>query len=104
MKRKIYVETSIFSYLTARSSRDLIATTRQQITRQWWEQRSKDFDIFISEIVIDEAKQGDPEASQKRLDALDNMPILATAPEAVDLAHSLVQTVFPQKHSKMRCI
>ena len=33
----IYLETSIFSYLTARISNNLVSAARQQITNEWWE-------------------------------------------------------------------
>jgi len=37
MKRKIYVETSVISYLTARPSKTIIGAAHQQITLAWWE-------------------------------------------------------------------
>jgi hypothetical protein len=37
IKRKVYVETSVISYLTARPSPDAIKAACQQITRQWWD-------------------------------------------------------------------
>jgi hypothetical protein len=40
VKPKLYLETSIVSYLTARPSHDLIRAAHQQITRDWWEMRS----------------------------------------------------------------
>jgi len=55
---KLYFETTISSYLTARESRDIIQLTRQQITTEWWNNRLNDFDVFISQIVIDEAGSG----------------------------------------------
>ncbi len=36
-KPKVYVETSILSYLAARPSRDRITGARQVITRRWWD-------------------------------------------------------------------
>jgi hypothetical protein len=54
MKPRVYLETTIPSYLTAWPSRDLIMAARQQITREWWDGRSQDFDLFTSELVIDE--------------------------------------------------
>jgi len=50
MKAKIYLETTIASYLTARPSRDLIVAAHQQITQEWWETWRQKFDIFISEL------------------------------------------------------
>ncbi len=39
MKAKVYIETTIPSYLVARPSRDLLIAAHQQITRDWWEFR-----------------------------------------------------------------
>lgn len=37
MKAKVYIETSVISYLTARTSRDIIVTAnQQQATQEWW--------------------------------------------------------------------
>ena len=40
MKPKVYVETTILSYLAARPSRQPVTAGRQVITRQWWERRA----------------------------------------------------------------
>lgn len=74
MNRTIYIETTIISYLTARPSRDLIVAAHQQITQEWWETRRKNFDLFISELVIREAGAGDKMAAQRRLAALTEIP------------------------------
>jgi len=63
MKPKLYLETTMPSYLTSRPSRDLIIAGHQQITREWWGRREKQFDIYLSQLVIDEARMGDAEAS-----------------------------------------
>ena len=51
MKPKVYIETSIPSYLTAWHSRDLIVAANQEITKQWWDSREQ-FDLYISALVI----------------------------------------------------
>ncbi len=91
MKAKIYLETTIASYLTARPSRDLIVAAHQQITQEWWETRQQKFDIFISELVVREAGAGDKVAARKRIEALDNIPLLGLNEEVLHLAHELVQ-------------
>lgn len=91
MKVKIYLETTIASYLTARPSRDLIVAAHQQITQEWWETRQQKFDIFISELVVREAGAGDKVAARKRIEALDNIPLLGLNEEVLHLAHELVQ-------------
>ena len=39
MKSKVYIETTIVSYLVALPTQDLIQSAHQQITREWWERR-----------------------------------------------------------------
>ena len=63
MKPKVYLETTIPSYLTARPSRDLVTAAHQQITREWWDTRRHAFDLFVSQMVLDEAGAGDEEAA-----------------------------------------
>ena len=67
MKAKLYLETTILSYLTARPSRDLIVAAHQQITHEWWEKRKRNFEIFISQFVIDEAEKRNEEASPRNI-------------------------------------
>src|SRR5258708_356573 len=67
MKPRLYLETTIPSYLTSRLSRDLIIAGHQQITRDWWEKRRRDFQIYISQLVLDEASAGDRVAARERL-------------------------------------
>ncbi len=43
MKAKVYIETSIISYLTARPSKNLIVAAYQGITHDWVENRRPDF-------------------------------------------------------------
>ncbi len=89
MKPKIYIETTVPSYLTAWPSRDLIKAAQQQITREWWETRDR-FDLQISQLVIQESGGGDPEAASKRLKALEGIPVLRISEEAAELARRLV--------------
>jgi len=89
MKPKLYLETSIVSYLTARPSHDLIRAAHQQITRDWWETRSS-FDLYISQFVLDEASAGNPEAAQRRLSALREASLLELTPETGRLAREIL--------------
>ena len=70
----VYIETSIVSYLAARPSRDLITAARQQLTALWCDRRRQEFDLYVSQLVLDEAAAGDLDAAQRRGAILDGSP------------------------------
>ena len=90
MKPRVYVETSIVSYLTARPARDIVIAGRQQSTRDWWATASSRFELVISQLVREEAGVGDPDAATARLAALAPLARLAFPKEALELAQRLV--------------
>ena len=97
MKPKVYVETTVVSYLTGSSSKDLIIAAHQQITKKWWQGRNR-FDIYASQIVIREAGGGNQKAASARLKKLEGIPILELTPESRNLANKLLtQGPIPQK-------
>jgi len=91
MKLKVYIETTVVSYLTARKSSVPVLAGRQQITLEWWENRRHLFDLSISEIVVQEAEDGDSDAVCRRLEVLRGLPLLVVTEEAVQLADALVK-------------
>ena len=52
MSETVYIETSILGYLTARSSRDLVVAANIEITREWWDTRRNDFQLYSSQAVV----------------------------------------------------
>lgn len=60
MKRTVYVETSVVSYLTSRPSRDLIVAANQAITREWWANVSDRFEIYASHSWLPKRAQAIP--------------------------------------------
>ncbi len=91
MKPKVYIETTVASYLTARPNRDLIIAAHQQLTQEWWENRRTDFDLYVSQLVIQESSAGAAVMAQKRLEILDGLPLLDVNREAMSLARALVE-------------
>ena len=89
MKPKVYIETTVVSYLTGWPSRDLIVAAHQQITREWWQGRTR-FDLYVSQIGIREAGGGDPEPAALRLKALEGIQVLELSSEALSLAKQLI--------------
>ncbi len=90
--QKVYVETSIVSYLTARPSRDIIVAGHQQLTHEWWDRRRETFDVFVSTLVIQECSAGDPKASEDRLRIIAPMPVLDVDQKAVSLSKELIRS------------
>lgn len=88
-KPAIYVETSVISYLVARPSRDLIVAAHQQLTSDWWNTKRQGYDLFISEIVLDEARAGDEQEAAKRVAALQDLSLLEINEDAMRLAEKL---------------
>ena len=97
MKRKIYVETSVISYLTARQSKTILGAAHQQITLAWWDTRNQ-YELFVSESVLHECSAGDPEAAEKRMAMVSDIPLLMITEQALNVAESLVkQGIIPPK-------
>jgi hypothetical protein len=91
MKPKVYLETSVISYLASWPSRDLIVAANQQLTQEWWQVRRQDFDLFISQLVIQEASAGDEGAAQRRLQVVADIPLLTLSEEVVSFAQRIVR-------------
>ncbi|MCI0698205.1 type II toxin-antitoxin system VapC family toxin [candidate division KSB1 bacterium] len=98
MNPTVYTETSIVSYLTARPCRDLIVAGHQQITHEWWSKVRPEVQCYISEFVKQEASQGDQQAAQKRLAAIQDIPLLVLNEEITELAFKYFEaTKIPEK-------
>jgi hypothetical protein len=93
MKPRVYLETTIPSYLTAWPSRDLVRAAHQQITRDWWVRRRAEFELYISQVVLSECQAGDATAATERLKILQDLPLLEQTEEATRLAQALVDRV-----------
>jgi hypothetical protein len=76
MTKRVYIETTIPSYLAAWPSRDLVQAARQQITHEWWNNKRQNFDLCISQVVLDEAAAGDADAANRRTAFLKDLPLL----------------------------
>ena len=101
MKPLLYLETTIPSYLTSKPIRDLIVAARQQITLDWWLRRRRNFQVFVSQIVLDEATEGDHQAATARLSAMKGLPLLAINEEVISLAQMLLkEKAVPKKATR----
>ena len=92
MKPTVYIETTIPSLLTAWPNRDLQIAAQQIATRDWWETRRNDFDLYVSPEVLDEAAQGDHEAARVRIESISNLPVLAVTQDVEELTRRILTT------------
>lgn len=76
MNESVYIETSIAGYLTARPSNNLILMANAETTRDWWENRRPQFNLYISQVVLNEVARGDREMATQRLEILHEFPLL----------------------------
>ncbi|MDE0239893.1 MAG: DNA-binding protein [bacterium] len=90
MKRTVYVETSVVSYLTSRPSRDLVIAANQAITREWWANAVDRFEIYSLQFVVSETGAGD----SRRHDAS-----RGSTAEAATLARLLVEGGAVSRHT-----
>jgi len=99
MKSKVYVETTVVSYLVGwLSKHDLYVAANQEYTRQWWSERRHDFSLFTSAVVVKEARDGTPALAEARLEYLREMIFLEVTDEAEELQHLLLlQAALPRK-------
>jgi len=96
--KTVYIETSVVSYLTARPSGNLLAAAWKNATTIWWETRRQHFELFTSQLVLDEASGGNPDAAQRRLRALACVPLLPMPEPVTSLAAALLaEGALPEK-------
>lgn len=93
---KLYLETTIPSYLTARRSRDLRLAADQETTEEWWNTKRQEYELFTSEVVELEATEGNAQMADAPLRALDGIARLPARPEVDELVkHLLVSAIIP---------
>jgi hypothetical protein len=99
VKPRVYVETTIVSYLVGWLSRhDLYVAANQEYTRQWWTERRFDFALYASAVVIREARDGTPELAEGRLAYLTEVALLEVTAEAERLKSQLLKhAALPRK-------
>jgi len=90
MKKNLYIETTVVSYLTAKPSRDIMIAGHQEATRELWDQLSSRYKTYVSALILEEAGKGDPDQAQMRLAAIAKFPMLDIEDEARLLAEKII--------------
>ena len=90
-KETVYIETTIPSYLAAKTSRDIIVAGHQQITHDWQQSQKSEYELLISDAVVQEASNRDPDAADRRLQYIANLSRLDITLNIMSLADQYVQ-------------
>ncbi len=92
MAKRVYIETTIPSYFAARPSRDIIQAARQQLTHDWWNNERLNYDLCVSQTVLDEAAAGATDAAARRLVLIENLPLLDLTDAVNDVAKKIMES------------
>src|SRR6266481_6336256 len=89
---RIYIESTIPSYVVARPARDLLQAARQQLSKDWWDLQRTRHELFTSQIVLDEIAAGERAMAQRRLELVAGLTVLDLAPAAEALAGHVLRS------------
>lgn len=89
MKRTIYIETSVVSYLVADMSDNIRVSGHQLATHDFWK-LLPGYEVSISDTVVEEASKGDEGKIQKRLQRIRDFRVLEIDEKTQALAINLV--------------
>ena len=86
----VYLETTIVGHLAGRVHPDPFVAARQQVTRNWWRDEAPGYEVFISQLVLEECSEGDPSAAAERLEVVKELDVLEASDEVDSLADALI--------------
>ncbi|HET7433217.1 MAG TPA: type II toxin-antitoxin system VapC family toxin [Thermoanaerobaculia bacterium] len=99
MKARVYLETSVISYLIGwLNQRSILVAHNQEFTREWWSARRHEYELFSSAVAINEASRGEGPLANERLGFLAETTMLDITGAALSLARQLLShTRIPAK-------
>ena len=89
---RIYIESTIPSYVVARPARDLLQAARQQLTRDWWDLQREKHELFTSQVVLDEIAAGERAMAERRLELMAGIALLISTPDVEALADDVLKS------------
>lgn len=90
MKARIYIETTVLSYLAARPARDVVSLARQEMSREFWLWAPSIYELCCSSLTRDEVSKGDGAAATRRLEYADQCSLLPEDPQVASVAGRLM--------------
>ena len=89
---RIYLESTIPSYVVARPARDLLQAARQQLTRDWWGLQREQYELFTSQVVLDEIAGGEVAMAKQRLALMDGIAVARATDEVETFTQSILDS------------
>lgn len=86
----VYLETTVVGNIAGRLHPDPAIAARQQVTRTWWATAAERYELFISQVIVDECAAGDSAAASERLEVIRSLPLLDETRAAEQLADLLI--------------
>jgi hypothetical protein len=91
-KPRVYLETSVISYLVGwLNQRSILVAHNQEFTREWWSRRRTLYELFSSVLAVTEAGKGEPPLASERLTFLAETTLLDLNEAAFSLARDLIR-------------
>jgi len=101
LKPSLYLETTIPSYLAARTSSNIITAGKQALTHDFWDLERHKYDLYVSDYVHEECEKGDILVANRRLALLDGIDILRKTPDVNLLADVYMNLLSIPQRSKI---
>lgn len=94
----IYLETTVVSFLGGRLSRDVQTARMQALTRDWWSRHRLRHVLYVSDVVLEEASDGDSDLAAQRREIMSPLPVLHSTDQTRELAALiLAETRLPER-------
>ena len=94
MKNKIYLDTSVISALF-----DERTPERLSMTGDLWSKKLIEYEVVISELVLDEIERANEQVRDKMLSLIKDFIVLKVSEQAEELAQIYIkQGIFPEKY------
>jgi len=89
LKLKVYVKSTIPSFShEVRTEPEMVA--RREWTRQWWDERSEEYDVVTSVAVIDELSRGDYPQKAQVLELMEEVPMVPIEESIAEVVRAYV--------------
>lgn len=92
MPERVYIETTIPSFYHNTREGDAIRLMAE-LTRRWWDNEGRNFDLFTSDVVVSELEHGEHPLKSEKLALMRPLPLLQITRDAAELADEYIKAL-----------